>query len=306
VQPWVLLILTMVQAVPQNPSPMSDTTRPHPRVAPYEVQGRRAPLSLGSVYISPEFVARAEHLLLVHLHGAPWLVEHHVRERAPHVVLVTVQLGSGSRAYADAFVDPVRFRTLVAEARERASALAGRPIEFSRVALTSFSAGYGGVRSILRHPEHYDRVDALVLADSLHAGYAGDATAPRTADLPVDETDLDVFTRFAGDAVSGRKRMWVTHSEVYPGTYASTTETADALLRRMGIGRRRVLREGPIGMQQLSEASRGGLRVSGFAGNSAPDHMDHVYALAEIIGTLDLPPRKGPFAGKERSSVPVR
>jgi hypothetical protein len=31
-------------------------------------------------------------------------------------------------------------------------------------------------------------------------------------------------------------------------------------------------------MQQLSEAGRGRLRVIGFAGNSAPDHMDFLYA----------------------------
>ena len=286
--PSLLLAVALAQALPQNPSPMSDTTRPHPRVTPYDVPGRRAPLTLGTVYIAPAFDPGAQHLLLVHLHGAPWLVEHHVREHAPQAVLVTVQLGGGSRVYADGFSDPSRFRTLVIEARERVSALAGRRIEFDAIALTSFSAGYGGIRSILRHREHYDLVGALILADSLHAGYAGDATVPRTADLPVDLADLDVFNTFAADAAAGRKWMRVTHSEVYPGTYASTTETADVLLTHLGAARSPVLREGPIGMQQLSEARRGNFHLAGFAGNSAPDHVDHLYALGEIIGTLDL------------------
>lgn len=285
--PWLALVMALAQATSQNPSPMSDTTRPHLRVAPYVVPGQRASLSIGTVYLPPAFEPRARHLLLIHLHGAPWLVEHHVREHAPQAVLVTLQLGGGSRVYADAFTDPARFRTLVGEARERASALAGGRIELETIALTSFSAGYGGVRSILRQREHYDRVDALVLADSLHARYVGDATLPRTADLPVDSADLDVFTSFAADAAAGRKQMWVTHSEVYPGTYASTSETADVLLKHLGLTRLPVLRKGPIGMQQLSEARRGRFRLAGFAGNSAPDHMDHLYALGAIMGTLD-------------------
>ena len=36
-------------------------------------------------------------------------------------------------------------------------------------------------------------------------------------------------------------------------------------------------------MQQLSEARRGGFDVLGFAGNSAPDHVDHLYALGEWL-----------------------
>ena len=37
-----------------------------------------------------------------------------------------------------------------------------------------------------------------------------------------------MFIRFAGDAAAGKKRMLVTHSEVFPGTFASTTETYGA------------------------------------------------------------------------------
>jgi hypothetical protein len=265
---------------PQNPSPMSDSTRPHPRIERYEVPGRRAALTIGTLYISPAFDGNVPHPLVVHLHGAPWLVEHHIRERAPQTVLVTVQLGGGSRVYSEAFLEPQRFTTLLNEAATRVAELAGRQIEFESIALTSFSAGYGGVRSLLQHSEHYARVSAVVLADSLHASYLGEATPTRSSDLPVDETTLDPFIRFATDAASGSKRMTVTHSEVYPGTYASTTETADVLLKHLKLPRVRILRDGPIGMQQLSEARRGNFHVAGYAGNSAPDHMDHLRSVS--------------------------
>jgi hypothetical protein len=36
-------------------------------------------------------------------------------------------------------------------------------------------------------------------------------------------------------------------------------------------------------MQQLSAARAGGFVVAGFAGNSAPDHLDHLYAIGDWL-----------------------
>jgi hypothetical protein len=175
---------------------------------------------------------------------------------------------------------------LLQEASARVAELTGRPAAWTSIALSSFSAGYGAVRSILGQPENFRRVDTVILADSLHASYAGDAAAARTADLAVDTSSLAPFFAFAREAAAGRKRLWITHSEVYPGTYASTTETADAVLRHLAVPRHRVLKNGPAGMQQLSEAAAGNFHLAGYAGNSAPDHIDHLYGLGEIYGKL--------------------
>ena len=277
-----VLLLAFAQVAAQNPSPMSDSTRPHPRVARDEVPGRRAALSIGTLYLPPGFSAARPFPLLVHFHGAPWLIEHHVHGRWTAAALVTVQIGSGSRVYAEAFADPARFHALLEEVSMKVTELTGKPARRGSIALSSFSAGYGAIRAILGHAEHGAIINTVILADSLHASYRGDPSAPRAADLPVDDASLEPFLRFAEDAAAGRKRLWVSHSEVYPGTYASTTETADALLRHVHLPRRPLLRTGPVGMQQLSEMQRGGLYIAGFAGNSAPDHVDHLYALGEV------------------------
>ena len=290
-----IIVVALGQLAPQYPSPMSDSTRPHPRVERYEVPGRRASLSLGTLYIPPSFDAARPFILIVHFHGAPWLVEHHVRERRPQGALIAVQIGAGSRVYADAFSDSARFATLLTEASSKLAELAGRPATWDSIALSSFSAGYGAIRSILSRPEDFKRVGAVILADSLHASYVGDAAAPRATDLPVDETTLEPFLRFAEEAAAGRKRMWVAHSEIYPGTYASTTETGNALLRRLSLPRQPVLKPGPIGMQQLSEAAKGGFHLAGFAGNSAPDHMDHLYGLGDLFAGNALVPEQARF-----------
>ena len=72
------------------------------------------------------------------------------------------------------------------------------------------------------------------------------------------DNDLDVFVRFARDAAEGKKEMVVTHSEVFPGTFASTTETADYLLGRLGLGRQATLAWGPQRTQLLSRVQRAG------------------------------------------------
>ena len=134
---------------------------------------------------------------------------------------------------------------------------------------------------------HYRSVDGIILADSMYAAYV-DSSAPAALGIAraVVPEDVGVFVRFARDAVSGNKQMLVIHSEVYPGTYASTTETADHLLDPLALARTPVLASGPVGMQQLSRVRDGEFELFGFAGNSAPDHLDHLYGLGRWIRVL--------------------
>ena len=284
----VLAVATLAHAQQtQNPSPMSDTTRPHPRVAESPAAGERATLSLGELFVPAAALAkkRATMPLVVHFHGASWLIEQHVARSAPQAALIVVNLGAGSARYAAPFADAAKFAVLLDEAAKATARITGQRPTWSGVTLTSWSAGYGAVRAILGEPANAARINAVILLDSLHASYAvdGDPSSARAKDPAVNVEDLDVFTRLAADAAGGRHRFWVTHSEVYPGTYASTTDTANALLASLNLSRRPVLKRGPLGMQQLSEVHRGGFHVLGFAGNSAPDHVDHLYALGEWL-----------------------
>lgn len=260
---------------------MVDTTRPHPRIQETDVAGRRFPLSIGTLYLSPKFRPQTRVPLIVHFHRAPWLVESQVFGAWPDAALVTVQLGSGSGIYSQAFSEPSRFRMLLNEAMTLVRKITGREMSWSSITLSSFSAGYGAIRSILKQPEMFAQVNAVLLMDSLHTSYVPEGTPSK-----IDEAPLGIFARFAEESANRNKFMWVTHSEVYPGTFASTTETADFLLSRLKIKREPVLRHGPLGMQQLSRASKGNFYLSGFAGNSAPDHMDHFYAMGEWLKAL--------------------
>lgn len=80
-----------------------------------------------------------------------------------------------------------------------------------------------------------------------------------------------------------RAQMIITHSEIYPGTFASTTETADWLLAQLGLRRHAVVKWGPMATQQLSEVRAGKFLLIGYAGNSAPDHVDQLHSLPEYL-----------------------
>jgi hypothetical protein len=259
----------------QNPSPMVEHSRSHPRLKEEAPAGRRVKLSTGTLFLPAEL--RGERApLFMHFHGTTALAE--VAARRAGAAVVTVNLGTGSAVYARPFADPQAFPKLLREAEEKAG------LRFGPIGLTAWSAGYGAVRAILKSEAGYERVNFVLLLDALHASYADGRPGPRESQLVAD--DLAPFVRFARDAVAGRKQLIVTHSEVFPGTFASTTETADYLLREAGLKRAAVLRWGPMGTQQLSEARKGKLLVAGYAGNSAPDHVDQLHALSDFLAQV--------------------
>jgi hypothetical protein len=278
----LLLIAALVrvasaQGSRQNPSPMTETTRPHTRIEKTEAAGRRITLQSlkgATAFTTGKFKGNRPVPLILHFHGAPWLIEHHVARHAPSSLLITVQLGAGSSAYGTPFTDAGLFARLIAEAGKEVGVERG----WSSITLTGFSAGYGAVRAILRDPENYKLVNNVLLLDGIHASYLPEQKVLADGGS-VAAGDLDSFVTFAKDAATGNKTFVLTHSEIFPGTFASTTECVDHLLRELGTRRRPDLREGPMGMQQLSSVRRGKLYVFGYAGNSAPDHIDHLHAM---------------------------
>lgn len=262
----------------QNPSPMVEHTRRHERLAEVALPGLREKLEVGSLFVPNGVKLRAS--LLIHFHGSNWIPEV-AALRNGRMASIAVQLGSGSAAYAKPFADPQLFARLIAEGEAKAH------LTFSSIYVTSWSAGYGAVREILKVPANYERIAGVLLIDGLHTGYAGGApgTGPSLSSV-IDPDGLQIFLQFARDAVAGRKRMVVTHSEIFPGTYASTTETTDWLIAELKLSRTPVLKWGAMGLQQLSDVRAGGFRLAGYAGNAAPDHVDQLHALPELLRWL--------------------
>jgi hypothetical protein len=261
----------------QNPSPMVEHTRPHPRIEKSQPPGQREKLSVGTLFIPARLKGRKRLPLFVHFHGGEWLPEL-AATREGHGAVLSVQAGTGSSSYAKLFSGGTLFGQLLREASEKSG------VTFVPVALTAWSAGHGAIREILQAPEYYARIQAVLLIDGFHTGYVEGKPGPLESALEPDH--LEIFLKFARDAAAGRKKMIVTHSEIFPGTFASTTETTDWLVSQLGLQRREVLRWGPMRTQQLSEVRQGKFLLLGYAGNSAPDHVDQLHSLPEYLKWL--------------------
>lgn len=233
--------------------------------------GEPVPLTKGSV-VMPEGLGPTYDLVL-HLHGGGAAR----RVLAPAdlgVVIATVDAGVGSRAYGAAFAEPGVLTTMLEEVG-RATA----PSRLRHLVVSSWSAGYGGVRQILRQAPA--SVDALVMLDSVHASYDGRGE--------VDPAGLVPFLRFAQRARGGEATMVLTHSEIRPPGYASTSEVADHLLGVLAVQRRYAGMVPFFGVELKTTYDEDGLHVRGFTGAGKDAHCAHVRMLPDLLRTEVLP-----------------
>ncbi len=252
---------------------MVEHTRAHPRLAEQQPPGRRLPLSQGTLFLPSTLHPKPGTPLLIFFHGGKWLPE--VAAARRHTAVISIQIGAGSGVYSRAFADPAAFPKLLHEAEQAAG------VSFQPVTLGGWSAGCGAIREILKSPETLPRIAGIIAIDGIHTDYVNGKPGPQESQLAT--ANLDVWLPFARKAIAGRKHFLITHSEIFPGTFASTTETADYLLAQLHLQRRAILRWGPMQTQELSEVHAGNFRLIGLAGNAAPDHVDQLHSLASYL-----------------------
>ena len=202
-----------LSAAAQNPSPMVEHTRAHPRLTQQSPPGDRYPLPLGTLFVPQGLHRDRPATLLFFFHGGDWLPELAASQQH-QMAVVRVQAGAGSGSYVQLFLDPKRFLSLISAAESASHT------HFSQIALGGWSAGCGAIRQILLDPASYDRVNRVLCIDGVHTGYTNGMPGPLESDL--DASNLQAWLRFGRDALAGKKRLIITHSEIFPGTFAST------------------------------------------------------------------------------------
>lgn len=215
---------------------------------------------------------------MLHFNGARQIPFIAAASCSQPTVAIAFHLGAGSRRYESPFTDrpaEIVFGELIKEATELARTNNPTFKRFSRIEITSFSAGYGAVRALLRSSAKL-RIDSILLLDGLHSSYI-DSVGARS----IDEAAMLPFLEFAKRASEGRVTFVITTSSIVPPDYASTTETAQWLLTRLGVSERLRTRR-LLGMNGIAEAGSGSFRVYRFGGDSAADHIDHFHALPAI------------------------
>lgn len=285
-KPPVLILFLCLFLLYANSLWSQDATPEHIRVTKVEVAGRRIELKAlkGAILFSgPKIDSEKSVPLIVHFHGAPWLIEYHIARRVPNAVLITIQLGPGSSVYNRPFDKTETFQATIDEARQ----VFGLKREWSSITLAGWSAGYGAVRAILRNEKYFKLVDNILLLDGIHASYSPEGR-PLAEGGFINAADVEPFVKFAREAAKGKKAFVMTHSEIVPGSYASTTECVNHVITTVGLTRESNKRDGPPGMHQLTAVDKKRLHVRGYAGNTAADHIDHIHSMGEWIGLLKI------------------
>ncbi|WP_433935141.1 hypothetical protein AB3662_10815 [Sorangium cellulosum] len=214
--------------------------------------------------------------LIIHFHGHEALRKEFVKT-AEGAVLVGIDLGIGSGAYTSAFSAPYVFENLLDSIERAVAKKTGKKKAYVRkLGLSSWSAGYGAVEQILRQPAG-KRVDALVLLDSLHAGYVDE----QQRKLKVAQ--IEPFIAFARRAAAGEAFMFMSHSSILPPGYASTAETADFIVKQLRGKPRGSSRRDVLGLDMIQRFDRGDFHVRGYTGDDKPDHCAHLGLMADVM-----------------------
>ncbi len=255
---------------------MIEHTRSHRRLENRLPEGRREKLSLGTLFIPRKLKLKSPVPLLFFFHSPEFIPE--IAAEKNGMIAVSITIGAGSSAYAKPFADRALFGKLLLEVEDKAGARLGP------ITLGGWSAGCGAIREILSTPEYYNQIANTILIDGIHTSYVNGTSGPLESDI--DTAPLDIYVKLVRDAMAGKRRVIITHTEIFPGTFASTTETADYILSQVGLHPKPILKWGPMGTQELSEVRSGRFLMIGFAGNSAPDHVDQVHSLPYYVRLL--------------------
>jgi hypothetical protein len=211
--------------------------------------------------------------LIFHLHGdAP--VRRELVESGKPFVLYTLTLPPSS-SYAPLFAGSGLFNKLIDEIAAAVSKEFGVTAQVRHLAVSAWSAGFEGVRSILYQPEA-ERIEALLLIDGLHAPRGPNGLTK----------NMEPFIRFARRAERRERWFTITHSSIPTTGYTSTTESAHFLINALGGRPTAVQRNDGFGLELVDFFSSGKLHVRGYAGNDKADHCAQLLLMRSLFGAL--------------------
>ncbi|MGB9665546.1 MAG: hypothetical protein ACPL25_11610 [Ignavibacteria bacterium] len=224
-------------------------------------------------------------IFIIHLHGKSEVVQKLYLESRLPFPLITIHLGMFSGPYRNAFSDTNFLLSTLNEAIDIIKKENQLKINSTKLNLifTSFSAGYGGIREILKCKSYYDLTSAIILLDGLHTDYV-----LTNEGRFVNPDQMKDFLRFARDAVKFKKQLIITHSEIIPDGYSSTTETAQYLIDSTFTEKVFAERKWDDEFIQKYYAFNGNFSVYGFYGNTAKDHIQHLYNLPQFLKLINF------------------
>lgn len=299
---------TSAEALP-NPTGTEPAAKgaPSERADAHFDRSWRAPLAGGLLMFPPSFEsADGQYDLMLHLNGNTDLVEQSYGFAGVNAVIAILNLGVGSGVYENRFEDPASLRLILSRAQTVMKARGLKNARLRRLGLSGWSSGFGGVFKILGHDEFFDRINAIVLIDSIHCGYN-----PHTKALKPEQ--IGPMRKFAEKAVRSETLLTIVHSEIATYGYHNAHETTDFLLDWVHMHRSPTRTIQPLPeieamknvvpnaymrpLEPLTEAHQGEFHVRGYSGTGPMTHMLHLIqfsttALPDLVKYWSKLPQK--------------
>ena len=238
--------------------------------------------------------------VVIHFNGAD-AVRKLLVQTAGGVSLVLVDKGSG-KSYSHAFGTPQMFpllrRSIEAALRRHSK---DERAHIRHLAISAWSAGGIAVDKLLKQKQ--DGIDAVIILDGLHGAWkygkkheqSIDSDDPRFVSHEID---------WAKRARAGQTLFVLTHSEVDPVVFPSTTTTAASLLNELSLKEEPVASPGGEAYAQLSGVDDHGLHVWGFRGNDEKAHCAQLFNMPRIVTEILEPAWHTPAL--DRSVAPTK
>lgn len=287
VRPWLVVVAVLAVAMPEGQAPAPPPVAPSasaPPPAPAPIDPNtilETDFGTASLLMPPDCLPGDVFDLVIFFHGSPAPLKESLARSRLRAAVLTENVGKISGDYGDRFGMEPTFEVELKLAVDLASRKCPQPgRRVGRIAVGAWSAGFAAALRWLAFPAVADRVDAVLLADGLHSALMD----RRTRAFPPDAL-LQVET-FARRAIKGEKLMVITHSEIETRDYASTTESSNFLLERLGLQATEARGPGPVpGMQRLTRAAAGRFVLEGYAGGEERAHGQHLAAVGDTFFT---------------------
>lgn len=255
----------------------------------------------GIVYLPTTFNSEdGAYDLFLHFHGNVKVINESAEVAGLNAVVAIVNLGINSAPYTDAYAVPGTYESLLGSVNRAVAEKGLRDPHIRRVALSSWSGGYGAISMILEQRKGVDPLDIIAVEDGIHCGYLDDGLdVAKQGHGPLNTRILMPFTAAAKQAAEGKFLFTITHSQIEPVGYAGTYLTSAYLMKQVGGV------EGPPGlapehltivaaegavskklekhMEPVSEGRVGSFHVRGYKGNTPEHHMAHLLQIGATI-----------------------
>jgi hypothetical protein len=295
-QAHVATLAELGAPLPPSEDPPENTVDPRlPRADAHVQREGYAHIPGGVLYVPDTFASTdGTYDLYLHFHGNVRVVRESAEHAGLNAIVAVVNLGVNSAPYLDGFAGPGSYEELLASIDRAVMARGLEHPHRRRVAIGSWSGGYGAISAILEQKNGLSSLDAILVLDGIHCGFSEDD--PRALNTRILSPFFDATRR----AAEGKILFSITHSEIDPIAYAGTYLTAGYLLDLVH-GTRTEPRtatpehvqlkaaEGAVSkalekwMEPISEATVGTFHVRGYRGNTPEHHMAHLLQMSATV-----------------------